>query len=150
LFYYEAAAKGVIVIVAPAEMLAAAAAVLWVLIVPATPVKPATLKPVELSEPEVVVVNETVFVAVPVTVQVPFRAVSGATRLATVILVPTGYLAPAPEDVMVAAEPVRETAVIVDAALVAAVATVTVPKPASLRSSVAAAVVKPITLGTVM
>jgi hypothetical protein len=99
--------------------------------VPATPTRPATVKSAVLNAPEVTVLNETLFVATAVTVQVPFRAVSGATRLETVILVPTGYLAPAPDEVMVASVPTRPTAVMVEAALVAAVAVVTVPKPAS-------------------
>ena len=55
---------------------------------------------------------------------VPLSAVSGAARDATVIFVPTGYFAPAPVEVIVAVVPVRETAVIVEAAFVAAVAVV--------------------------
>ena len=70
------------------------------------------------------VVNDTVFVATAVTVQVPLSAVSGDTRLATVIFVPTGYLAPAPEEVIVAVVPVRATAVIVETAFVAPAAVV--------------------------
>jgi len=112
------------VIVAVVATEAVPAAVDCVLIVPATPVRPATERPVVDSVPEVVVVKETVFVATAVTVQVPLRAVSGDTRLATVIFVPTGYFAPAPEEVIVAAVPVRETAVIVEAAFVAADAVV--------------------------
>lgn len=92
--------------------------------VPATPVRPATVSELVESAPEVVVVNDTVFVATAVTVQVPLRAVSGDTRSATVIFVPTGYFAPAPDEVIVAVVPVRETAVIVEAAFVAAVAVV--------------------------
>jgi hypothetical protein len=49
--------------------------------------------------------------------------------------------------VIVAVVPVRETAVIVDAALVAAVATVTVSEASRIKS-VAIAVVRPITEGT--
>lgn len=113
-----------IVIVAVERTEDAPAAVDCDLSVPATPVRPATERPVVDSAPEVVVSNDTVFVFAAVTVQVPLRAVSGDTRLATVIFVPTGYFAPEPAEVIVAVVPVRETAVIVDAAFVAAVAVV--------------------------
>jgi hypothetical protein len=94
------------------------------LIVPATPVRPATESDPVDRVPEVTVVKDTVFVATAVTVHVPFSAVSGDTSDATVIFVPTGYFAPAPEEVIVAVVPVRETAVIVEAAFEAPAAVV--------------------------
>ena len=128
-------AQGVIVIAAPAGTDAAPAARDCVLIVPVVPVKPATESPDVDRVPEVVVVNDTVFVAFAVTVQVPLRSVSGETSDATVIFVPTGNLAPAPEEVIVAAVPVRETAVIVEAVFVAPPAVVTTSSASLDRKS---------------
>ena len=134
-------------IAAPAATDAAPAARDCVLIVPDVPVKPATESPDVDRVPEVAVVNETVFVPFAVTVQVPLRSVSGETSDATVIFVPTGYLAPAPEEVTVAAVPVRATAVIVEAEFEAAPAVVTTSS-ASVKASTAEAVAKPRTEGT--
>ena len=134
-------------IAAPADTDAAFAATDCVLIVPDVPVKPATESPDDARVPEVGVVNETVLVAFAVTVQVPLRSVSGETSDATVILVPTGYLAPEPAEVIVAAVSVRATAVIVEAEFEAAEAVVTTSS-ASVKASTAEAVANPRTEGT--
>ena len=96
------------------------------MIVPATPTTVPAAKPVRASTVEAEDTNETVLVALAVTVYVPLSGAPVSARDATVIFVPTGKAAPAPVAVRVAVvEPaVRAAAVTEIAAFVAAVAVV--------------------------
>ena len=101
---YEAAAQGVIVIVAVVATDEAPAAVLCVLIVPAVPVRavPGVIAPVSATvHPEPAITSEVPFP--PVTVQVPTSAVGIPVPAAIVTLVPTGHVEVPPEIVTVAA-----------------------------------------------